>query len=218
MRQVGMGRGWWMWLLAMLAFVAGLSGCGTRGTLPPAPASATPQAGQAGQAYKIAPLEGLQVVVWQHPDLSGRFTVRPDGRISMPLAEDIQAAGRQPEELARDIEQKLARYIQAPKVTVISTGTSGTSAAQVRVVGEAAQPQGVPCHQNMTLLDVMIRVGGLTDYADGNAAVLVRAAQNGAQSGTQYRLRLKDLLKRGDISANVEVLPGDIIIVPESLF
>ncbi|MFT3859356.1 MAG: polysaccharide export protein [Aquabacterium sp.] len=185
-----------------------LAGCGT--ALPPAPASAA----QAAQAYRIGPLDSLQVVVWHNPDLSGRVTVRPDGRISLPLVEELQAAGRDPEALARDIEQRLARYVQQPQVTVVLAGTPAAPTQQVRVIGEATRPQAVACKQGMTVLDVMTLVGGLTTYADGNGAVLVRNAEN----GTQYRLRLKDLLKRGDISANAEVIPGDIIIVPESVF
>lgn len=188
----------------------GLTGCASNRSLPPLPAVAS----QAEDLYRIGTLEALQVVVWQHADLSGTVTVRPDGRISLPLVEDLPAAGRHPQALARDIEQRLARYIQSPQVTVIVGNAPGAATEQVRVVGEAANPQSVPVRRGMTLLDVMTQVGGLTDFADGNGAVLVRSAEN----GTQYRLRLKDLLKRGDISANAAVIPGDIIIVPESLF
>ncbi len=205
-----MHKRWGLWMVAMV-MAAILSGCGTGAKLPPAPATAA----ATGGTYRIAALEVLQILVWHHPDLSGQVTVRPDGRISMPLAEDVQAAGRTPQELARDLEQLFSKYVQGPEVTVASMGnTSGTALEQVRVVGEAVRPQSVPSRQNMTLLDVMTRVGGLTEYADGNGAVLLRNAENGAQ----YRIRLKDLLKRGDMSANVEVLPGDIIIVPESFF
>lgn len=198
-------------LSGTLALVAGLSACAPFSTaLPPAPSSAE----HAENAYTIGALDTVNVVVRQNPDLSASVTVRPDGRISLPLVEDLPAAGRQPVELARDIEKALARFIRDPAVTVVVGGFKGAPAEQVRIVGEASRPQTIAFRQSMTLLDVMIQVGGLTDYADGNAAVLVRGSPN----SSQYRLRLKDLLKRGDISANVQILPGDIIIVPQSLF
>ena len=124
------------------------------------------------------------------------------------------AAGRNPADLARELEKVLAKYIRDPVVTIVVSGFQGTFSEQIRIVGEAARPQAVPYRQNMTILDVMIQAGGLTDFADGNGAVLVR----GAEGGKQYSVRLKDLLKRGDISANVGVKPGDIIIVPQSWF
>ena len=190
--------------------LAGLSGCAALNNYPPAPASAqTPD-----HAYKIGPLDTLNVVVWRNPELSTAVTVRPDGRISTPLAEDILAAGRSSAELARDIEKALGRVIRDPVVTVLVGGFQGNFGEQIRIVGEAARPQAVSFRQNMTILDVMIQAGGLTDFADGNSAVLVR----GAEAGKQYSVRLKDLLKRGDISANVDVKPGDIIIVPQSWF
>jgi polysaccharide export outer membrane protein len=190
--------------------LAGLSGCAALNSYPPAPASAqTPD-----HAYKIGPLDTLNVVVWRNPELSTAVTVRPDGRISTPLAEDILAAGRSSAELARDIEKTLGRVIRDPVVTVLVGGFQGNFGEQIRIVGEAARPQAVSFRQNMTILDVMIQAGGLTDFADGNSAVLVR----GSEDGKQYSVRLKDLLKRGDISANVAVKPGDIIIVPQSWF
>lgn len=196
--------------LAGAAALGGLAGCGTKGGLPPAPSSAE----TVGHRYKIGPLDTLNIVVWRNQDLSGNFTVRPDGRISTPLVDDVLAAGKNPADLAREIEQQLARFIRDPVVTVIVNNATGVYSEQIRIVGEAARPQNVPYRQNMTLLDVMIQSGGLTDFADGNAAVLVR----GAEGGKQYGLRLKDLIKRGDISANVDVKPGDIIIVPQSWF
>lgn len=164
--------------------------------------------------YKIGALDTINIVVWRNPELSSTVTVRPDGRISLPLVEDLQAADRNPADLSRDIEKALAKFIRDPVVTVVVSGFQGSATEQIRIVGEASKPQAVPYRQNMTVLDVMIQAGGLTDYADGNGAVLVR----GSESGAQYSLRLKDLLKRGDISANVEVKPGDIIIVPQSWF
>jgi polysaccharide export outer membrane protein len=190
--------------------VAALAGCSAFNNYPAAPASAaTPD-----HLYKIGPLDNLNIVVWRNPELSVNVTVRPDGRISTPLAEDIPAAGRSPAELARDIEKALGKMVRDPVVTVLTSGFQGTFSEQIRIVGEAAKPQAVAFRQNMTILDVMIQAGGLTDFADGNGAVLVR----GSEGGKQYSVRLKDLLKRGDISANVDVKPGDIIIVPQSWF
>jgi polysaccharide export outer membrane protein len=188
--------------------VALLAGCGT--TLPPAPTSAaTPQ-----YRYLIGPLDTVSVIVWRNPELSMAGPVRPDGRISVPLVEDIQAQGRNPTDLARDIEKALSKFIRDPVVTVMVTGFQGPYSEQIRVIGEAQRPQSVPYRQNMTVLDVMVLVGGLTDFADGNAAVLVR----GAEGGKQYSVRLRDLVKRGDIAANADVKPGDVLIIPQSWF
>ena len=187
-----------------------LAGCGSASRLPLAPA----EAAVSDHRYRIGPLDQLNIIVWRNAELSATVTVRPDGRISVPLVEDVLAAGRSPAELAREVEQTLARVIRDPSVTVIVSGFQGVYVDQIRIVGEAARPQSVPYRQNMTILDVMIQAGGLTDFADGNGAVLVR----GAEGGRQYGVRLKDLLKRGDISANVQVRPGDIIIVPQSWF
>lgn len=164
--------------------------------------------------YRIGSLDNLSVFVWRHPELSTSVSVRPDGRISTPLAEDLQAAGRSPAELAREIEKRLGKVVRDPVVTVVVTGFQGALSEQIRIIGEAARPQAVPFRQDMTILDVMIQAGGLTDFANGNGAVLVR----NAEGGKQYRVRLADLLKRGDVSANVMVRPGDVIIVPQSWF
>jgi polysaccharide export outer membrane protein len=198
-------------LLASSVIMAfSLAGCGSFNPHPAAPSVVdTPDT-----LYKIGALDTLNVVVWRNPDLSSSVNVRPDGRISIPLVENVPAAGKQPEELARDIEKILTKFIRDPSVTVIVSSFQGVSTEQIRIVGEAAKPQAVPFRQNLTLLDVMIQTGGLTDFADGNGAVLVR----GSEQGKQYSIRLKDLLKRGDISANVPVKPGDIIIVPQSWF
>lgn len=198
------------WVLATAMTAGALSGCGSIGRYPPAPQSAeTPD-----HRYKIGPLDTLNVVVWRNPELSSTVTVRPDGRISTPLVEDLQASGKNPYDLSREIEKELSKVIRDPVVTVVVGSFQGVYSEQIRIVGEAARPQSVAFRQNMSLLDVMIQSGGLTDFADGNAAVLVR----GAEGGKQYSIRLKDLLKRGDISANVDVKPGDIIIVPQSWF
>jgi polysaccharide biosynthesis/export protein len=199
-------------LRAVLGLVAVLlCGCAFHGGLPPAP----PQAADTPQPrYRIGPLDTLNIVVWHNPELSGPVTVRPDGFISLPLVGDLKAAGRSPAELSQDARNALARLVLDPVVSVVVTGFQGVYADQIRIVGEAVRPQAVPFRQDMTLLDVMIQVGGMTDFADGNGAVLIR----GAEGGTQFRIRLKDLLKRGDISANVSMRPGDIVLVPQSWF
>lgn len=197
-------------LLVVLALLSGvLTGCASS-TLPPAPQKAA----STTYRYLIGPGDQLEVSVWRNPELSARVPVRPDGKITTPLNEDLVAVGKHPAELAREIEQRLARYIRDPSVTVLVTNFVGNTNEQIRVVGQAARPAALPYKQNMTLLDVMIAVGGITEFAAGNRAVLIRQAEN----NTQYGLRLKDLLKRGDVSANVEVLPGDVIMIPESLF
>jgi polysaccharide biosynthesis/export protein len=186
-----------------------LSGCSSM-RYPEAPAAAaTPD-----YKYLIGPLDSLSIIVWRNPELSLTVPVRPDGRISTPLVEDLVAQGRNPTDLAREIEKALSKYTRDPVVTVVVTAFIGASSEQIRVVGEATRPAAIPYRQSMTLLDVMIAVGGLTDFADGNAAVLVRGKDN----GKPYGVRLKDLIKRGDISANVEVRPGDILIIPQSWF
>lgn len=194
----------------LLLMLASLLGACSSSNYPPAPATAaSPE-----YRYLIGPLDTINVVVWRNPELSGTVSVRPDGRISTPLVDDIQALGRNPVELARDLEKALAKYIRDPQVTVMVTNFAGSSSEQIRIVGEAAKPQAIPYRQNMTVLDVMIMVGGLTDFADGNRAVLVR----GAEKGKQYSVRLADLVRRGDISANVDVRPGDVLIIPQSWF
>lgn len=187
-----------------------MAACAGLRTYPPAPVAS----GYSDHQYRIGSLDNLNIVVWRHPELSATVAVRPDGRISTPLVEDLTAAGRSPAELAREIEQILGKIVRDPVVTVVVSGFQGSFSEQIRIIGEAAKPQAVPYRQDMTILDVMIQVGGLTDYANGNGAVLVRSTEG----GKHYSVRLKDLLKRGDISANVAVRPGDVIIVPQSWF
>jgi len=190
-----------------------LAACAQYASLPSA-GFITPNEGP-GPQYVIGPLDQLQIFVWRNPEVSTSVTVRPDGRISVPLIEDLPATGKTPTQLARDIEERLGVFIQEPIVTVIVSGFQGPFAQQVRVVGEAAQPQAIPYRANMTLLDVMIAVGGTTEFAAGNRSSLVRDV-NGEQR--QFSLRIDDLLKSGDISANVKILPGDVVIIPESIF
>lgn len=192
-----------------------LVGCGTGGGNQLPSADFVPIDEGPGQQYVIGPLDGLSIFVWRNPELSTSVTVRPDGRISVPLIDDLAATGQTPTALARAIEEKLSVYIQNPIVTVIVSGFQGPYAQQVRVVGEATNPRSIPFRANMTLLDVMIAVGGVTDFAAGNRARLVRFEQ-GVQ--TEYRVRVDSLLKDGDITANVAILPGDVLIIPESFF
>ncbi|MCL4763108.1 MAG: polysaccharide export protein, partial [Burkholderiales bacterium] len=160
------------------------------------------------------PLDNVNVIVWRNPELSIAVPVRPDGKISTPLVDDIVAIGKTPTELEREIERALTKFIRDPVVTVVVTTFVGPSSEQIRVTGEAARPQVLPYRQSLTLLDVMIAVGGLTDFADGNAATIYRAAEG----GKIYSVRLSDLIKRGDITANVDMRPGDILIIPQSWF
>jgi polysaccharide export outer membrane protein len=188
-----------------------LAACSTfNRDLPPAPQ----QAAAPDYSYVIGAGDNVNIIVWRNPELSLSVPVRPDGKVSAPLVEELVAQGKTPVELAREIEKKLSTFVRDPVVTVIVTGFVGPYSEQIRVVGEAARPQFLPYKQKMTLLDVMIAVGGLTDFADGNRAIIQRSAEG----GKQYSVRIKDLVRRGDLSANVEMRPGDILIVPQSLF
>lgn len=200
-----------LWAAAIAVLVAA---CGPSANLPPAPGTLETSTTSATD-YRIGPLDTVQVFVWNAPEFSVTVPVRPDGKISTPLIQDLQAAGKTPSELAEDIERHLVTYMRDPVVTVIVSNFSGPFSQQVRVVGEATQPRAIPYRDDMTVLDVMIEVGGLTDFAAGNRAVIVRRA--GEQQQT-YNVRLDDLLKDGDISANVPVMPGDVIIIPQSWF
>jgi polysaccharide export outer membrane protein len=206
-------------LLARLALVgaavmtlAVLSGCGTTGSAPVLPEGAQPSA---ETDYIIAPGAVLNVFVWQHPDLSTTVPVRPDGKISTPLIEDMTAAGKTPTQLARDMEEVLAKYIRQPTVNIIMQTAAPSFQQQVRVVGQAANPQALPYSEGMTLLDVMIQVGGLGEFAAGNRGKLVRRTADGT---VEINVRLDDLLNAGDMRQNVVVQPGDVIIIPEARF
>jgi polysaccharide biosynthesis/export protein len=182
---------------------------------PPTKSSAAGKSGSTTSEYRIGPGDQLQVFVWRNPEISVTVPVRPDGRISTPLVEDMVAVGKTPSQLARDIEQALARYVRTPIVTVIVTGFVGTFSEQIRVVGQATNPKALSYREKMTLLDVMIEVGGLAQFAAGNRATLVRRV-NGQEE--VMKVRLEDLMKKGDISANVTMHPGDILIIPEARF
>lgn len=186
-----------------------LAGCASK--YPPAPMALE---GGGQLEYIIGAGDTLNINVWRNPELSMSVPVRPDGRITTPLVEDVPATGQTPTQLARGIEKALAKYIQDPVVTVIVTGFRGPLERQVRVVGQAAKPQALAYTDKMTLLDVMIAVGGITEFADGNNASILR----GAEKPQQFGVRLRDLVKLGDVSANVEMRPGDVLIIPESFF
>lgn len=165
--------------------------------------------------YRIGSSDSLQIFVWRNPELSTSVGVRPDGKITIPLIEDMPVAGKTTTELARDLEKKLAVYVQDPIVSVITRGGVGPFEDRVRIVGEASRPQALPYRAPMTLLDVMISVGGITDFAAGNRAVLNRIEGDKLK---QYSVLIDDLLRNGDMSANVRIQPGDIIVIPEAWF
>lgn len=172
------------------------------------------EAADAEYNYVIGAGDSVNIVVWRNPELSMSVPVRPDGKITTPLVEDLPAMGKDATTLARDIEKELSKFIREPVVTVIVTGFVGPFSEQIRVVGEAGKPQILAYKQKMTLLDVMIAVGGMTEFADGNAATILRTSEG----NKQYSVRIKDLIKRGDVSANVEMRPGDVLIIPQSWF
>jgi len=193
----------------MTVVAVAVSGCASK--IPMAPAQLDVNN---DYAYLIGPGDNLNIVIWRNPELSSSVPVRPDGMITTPLVEDIKATNKTPTQLAREIEKALTKYIQDPIVTIIVTGFVGPYSEQIRIVGQASRPQTLPYRQNMSILDVMIQVGGLTDFAAGNRATILRTREGNAQ----YRVRLNDLLQKGDVSANVDMRPGDVLIIPESYF
>jgi polysaccharide export outer membrane protein len=194
--------------VGLLALVLALGGCSSEPPLIDAKDGLdTP--------YLIGPGDTLNIVVWRNPELSVIIPVRPDGKITSPLVEDLQASGKTATELAREVEKVLARYIQNPVVSVIVTAFVGPYSQQIRVIGEAAKPQALPYRENMTLLDVMIAVGGITDFADGNKASILRRVGGNTE---QIRVRLTSLVRGGDLSANLVMRPGDVLVIPQSFF
>lgn len=204
-------------VLAAIALLSLLSGCAgiDRGNLPLATAHPSLTTNIENYRYLIGPGDSLRIFVWRNPEVSGTFTVRPDGMITTSLVEDIPVTGRTPTQLARELEESLGKYIRDPIVTVTVGGFVGPYSEQVRVIGEATSPRAVNYKQHMTLLDLMVIVGGITDFADGDNATLIRVV-DGVQQ--QYKVQLDTLIRDGDISANVDILPGDIIIIPEAWF
>ncbi len=195
-----------------------LGGCvgGASGPQLPAASFVAMQEGP-GEDYIIGPLDELTIFVWRNPELGAKVQVRPDGRITTPLITDMPAVGKTPKMLADDITLQLSQYIQDPLVSVIVNKFAGTFSQQVRIIGATGKPASLPYRANMTVLDAMIAVGGLSEYAAGNRAKLIRFdKETGKQA--EYGLRLGDLLKRGDSKANVMLMPGDVIIIPESQF
>lgn len=199
----------WIKCLASAALALALGACATRQPVAVAEAPvATPD-------YLIGAGDSVNIIVWRNPEVSMAVPVRPDGKITTPLVEDLPASGKTATELARDIEKALAKFIQQPVVTVIVTGFVGTYGEQIRVIGQAAKPQALPYRRDMSLMDVLIAVGGVTEFASGNRASIVRTID-----GKQQKLpvRLNDLIKSGDMSANLQMRPGDVLVIPESFF
>ena len=191
------------------ACVLALGGCATRGGQQPIETQVT------DTQYLIGPGDAVNIIVWRNPEVSMAVPVRPDGKITTPLVEDLPAAGKTSTELARDIEKALAKYIQQPVVTVVVTNFIGNYSEQIRVIGQATKPQALPYRRDMSLMDVMIAVGGTTEFAAGNRASLIRNVGGKQQ---RFNVRLDDLIKDGDISANVPMRPGDVLVIPESFF
>ena len=186
-----------------------LAGCAT--PTPPSSAALAP----INPDYLIGPGDSVNIIVWRNPEVSMSVPVRPDGKITTPLVEDLPAAGKTSTQLARDIEGALAKFIQQPVVTVIVTNFIGNFTDQIRVIGQAARPQALPYRRDMSVMDVVIAVGGVTEFASGNKASIIRTVD-----GKQEKIivRLDDLIKDGDISANMMMRPGDILVIPESFF
>jgi polysaccharide biosynthesis/export protein len=197
---------------------AAVSGCAATKSAPELPPAlfVSTQEGP-GEEYIIGPLDQLTVFVWRNPELGAKVQVRPDGRITTPLIEDMPAVGKTPTMLAQDIKMQLSEFIRDPLVSVIVDNFSGTFSQQIRVVGATEKPASIPYRANMTLLDAMIAVGGLSEYAAGNKARLIRQ-DRGTGKQITYNVRIGDLLKKGDSKANVRLEPGDVVIIPESMF
>ena len=191
------------------------SGNSTGQALPPA--TFVSETNEVSENYVIGPSDEITVFVWRNAELGARVQVRPDGRITTPLISDMVAVGKTPAQLAQDITGVLSRYIQDPLVSVMVDRANGTFGQQIRIVGATTRPSSLPYRANMTLLDAMIAVGGLSEFAAGNRARLIRRDRTSGEQ-REYDLRIASLLRRGDTSANVRLEPGDVIIIPESMF
>ena len=199
----------WLAFFAVVFSILSLGGCKT---YPPLTADNTPYV---PHDYLIGPGDMVDIIVWRNPEVSMAVPVRPDGKITTPLVEDLPASGKTSTQLARDIEQALSKYIQQPVVTVVVTEFVGPYSEQIRVIGEASKPQALPYREEMTLMDVLIEVGGMTDFAAGNKARIIRNIEGKQQ---QFSVRLDDLIRDGDITANVPMRQGDVLVIPESFF
>jgi polysaccharide export outer membrane protein len=191
--------------------VLALCGCASQPDIPTLPMDSQ----TAPHEYLIGPGDGLHIYVWRNPEVSQSVPVRPDGKVTTPLVEDMPASGKTPTQLARDIEKVLSKFIQQPVVTVTVTSFFGPYGEQIRVIGQVAKPQALPYRENMSLMDVLIAVGGLAEFADGNGANVIRSV-----GGKQHKIsvRLNDLIKRGDVSADMPMRPGDVLVIPQSFF
>jgi polysaccharide export outer membrane protein len=200
-------------VLTLMCAVAFAQGASAPAAPPPAAEKPAPSAVDENQ-YRIGPGDTLQVFVWNHPELTVTVPVRPDGQISTPLVENTTAAGRTPSELARSLETKLAEYVRSPKVNVIVTNAQ-SQFSQVRIVGQVRAPKAVPYHDGMTVMDAVLAAGGLGDFAAGNRAKIVREE---AGKQVEIRVKLSDLLNKGDLKQDVALKPGDTLVVPQTMF
>ena len=200
-------------ILAMLLTFVGSLRVFAADAAPPAQPPAPPNA--VSDAYIIGPGDTVQVFVWRNPELSVTVPVRPDGKISTPLVEDMVAVGRTPSQLARDIEKVLAEYVRSPQVNIIVTNPVSTF-SQVKVIGEVAKPQSIAYREGLTALDVVLAVGGLTEFAAGNRAKIIRKNSSGQQ--VEIKVRLESLVRKGNIAENRDMQPGDVLMVPASIF
>lgn len=198
--------------IALVLAGIGFGACG--GVAAQEAATPPPVAATTTSEYIIGPGDTLQVFVWRNEELTTSVPVRPDGKISTPLVEDMIAVGKTPSQLARDIEVVLAEYIKQPQVNIIVT-TAVSTFSQVKVIGQVTNPQAMPYREGMTVMDAVLAVGGLGPYAAGNRAKLVRAEGAGPR---EIKIKLSDLINKGDLKQNVALRPGDVIIVPESRF
>ncbi len=165
--------------------------------------------------YIIGTGDTLNIYLWGYDDLQDKLPVRPDGQITTKLVEDLQAAGKTPSQLARDIERAYAEFVNNPVATVSVDGFTGDRGQQVKIIGSSSEPKSLPYTQGMTLLDLLIEAGGMSDFASGNRAILTRSV---GSERKHFSLRIDDLIRKGDISANVELRPGDVVLIPESWF
>ena len=209
-----MGRAPVLTLAAWLALGPLIAGCASSPPAAPPPTPSQASAKAVDSNYIIGPGDTIEVFVWRNPELSVTVPVRPDGKISTPLVEDMVAVGKTAPQLARDMEKVLSEYVRSPKVNIIVT-TAASVFSQVKVVGQVTHPMALPYREGMTVLDALLAVGGLTQFASGNRSRVVRV-ENGQE--TVIHVKLSDLLNSGDVRDNIVLKPGDVLVVPQSLF